>query len=102
MLRRAGRPARATRRRAGSTGAGRRARGAQAAMETSGAMCSSAAMVAAAGLGVSREEKTDLAFIGSRDAQRRLLGHQVVTRSRYRARHGPGGGDVRRRGRPMA
>jgi hypothetical protein len=69
LFRRAGGSVRPTRRRVGSTGERRRARGTQAAKETRGAWCSSAvAMVVAAGLGVSREELTCLAFIGSRDA----------------------------------
>jgi hypothetical protein len=50
---------------AGSTGEGRKARGAQVAMEARGARFSSAtAIAAAAGLGVLSEEQTGLAFIG--------------------------------------
>jgi hypothetical protein len=57
VLRRAGGTAKATRWRAGSLGVGKSFRCAQMATGTSGARCSSAAaMVAAAGLGVSREQ----------------------------------------------
>jgi hypothetical protein len=71
VFRQASVSARVAKVRAGSSGAGREARCVQAATATSGARCSTAAaMVAAAGLGVSREEKTGLAFIG---------GHEAVT-----------------------
>jgi hypothetical protein len=35
-------------------------------------------------------ERGSCRFIGGRDAQRRWLGHQVVTRARHGVRHGPG------------
>jgi hypothetical protein len=64
VLRQAGGMAKATRQRAGSLGVGRSSRNAQMATGTSGARCSSAAaMVAAAGLGVSREQGKEEAFI---------------------------------------
>jgi hypothetical protein len=87
-------------------GVGRKARGVQPAMATSRARCSTVVtIVAAAGLGVSRQVQTDLAFIGGRDVLRRLLGHQGVTRSRHGAAWpgtAEGGGDMRAAGRPMA
>jgi hypothetical protein len=87
-------------------GVGRKAGGVRAAMATSGARFSTvAAMVAAAGLSVSREEQTGLAFIGGRDVLRRLLGHQGVTRSQHGAAWpgtAEGGGDMQAAGRPMA
>jgi hypothetical protein len=58
--------AKATRRHAGSMGVGRSSKRAQMATGMSGARCSSAAaMVAAAGLGVSREQGEEEDFIAT-------------------------------------